>query len=111
MFDATTQTPTLIGCNLLTIHQTQAGFTTLCLVFPAAISEALNYDTTFGVLSKSCKSFYKTFRRPLWLAHMHFVKAEADCISGFPSKQALVKNFLLSNELLRSLHHGMDYLE
>jgi hypothetical protein len=64
MFDATTQTPTLIGCNLLTIHQTQAGFTTLCLVFPAAISEALNYDTTFCILSKSCKSFARLSKDP-----------------------------------------------
>ncbi|MGE0099526.1 MAG: hypothetical protein AB7S86_14380, partial [Hydrogenophaga sp.] len=46
------QTPTLIGCMFLMIPQTSAASQPPLPLCPAAISEASNYDTVFGGLSK-----------------------------------------------------------
>ena len=50
-----TQTPTLIGCNLLTIHQ--LGSLATSPSCPAAISEALNYDTVSCLLTQESQRF------------------------------------------------------
>ena len=70
------QTPTLIGCNLLTITEARrpGSSPNHLLLKSAAISRASYYDTTFGVLSKLSRSL-KNFDQPSLPQHALHRKA------------------------------------
>jgi hypothetical protein len=98
------QTPTLIGCMLLTIPQASEGFHPLLLAVSAAISEALDYDRFFEALS-SCFLLFRL--RSALVARLAAVISEAlDSIPTFdrPSNRRLF-SLLPSSSRFRARRH------
>ena len=88
-----TQTPTLIGCNLLTIHQ--LGSLATSPFCPAAISEALNYDTVSCLLTQESEEIFSTYspHQPTRCTESCCLCRERDSISAFARLASLAKKF------------------
>ncbi len=88
-----TQTPTLIGCNLLTIHQ--LGSLATSPSCSAAISEALNYDTVSYLLTQESEEIFSTYspHHPTRCTESCCLCRERDSIPAFAGFASLAKKF------------------